>query len=94
MFEVFLDHQERVFQHLAMGNLTLKLSKCPFGYIQLKYLGHVVSKDEVMPDPKKIWAIKGFLVPATRKVVRRFMGSHGITIGSRISVRWLVHCHS
>lgn len=37
-------------------------------------LGHVISKDGVKPDPKKITAIQQFPTPINQKKVKRFLG--------------------
>lgn len=60
-----------------MANLKLKPSKCFCGYDQVKYLGHIVSKDGVALDPEKIRAVERFLVPTTRRSVRGFLGLAG-----------------
>ena len=38
--------------------LRLKLSKCEFFKSRVTYLGHIVSKNGIETDPKKIEAIK------------------------------------
>ena len=62
------EHIERlrsVFQKLAAAGLKLKPSKCEFFKSRVTYLGHIVSKDGIKTDPKKIEAIKNWLVPKT-----------------------------
>ncbi len=41
---------------------------------QVEYLGHVVSRDGIRPDPNKIKAVKEFPVPRCSKDVRSFLG--------------------
>lgn len=72
-FEDFLEWLEKVFQHLSMANIRLKQSKSIFGYNQVKYLEHIVIKQRVVLDPKKMLAIKKFLIPNTRTSVRGFL---------------------
>ena len=51
------DHVERlraVLQKLRAAGLKLKPSKCEFFKDHISYLGHIVSKDWVETDPKKI----------------------------------------
>ena len=51
------DHIERlrgVFEKLAAVDLRLKPSKCEFFKSQVVYLGHIVSKDSIETDPKKL----------------------------------------
>ena len=48
---------EGVFEKLAKAGLKLKSLKCKFFCSSLKYLGHIVSKDGIATDPRKIEAI-------------------------------------
>ena len=41
------------------------------------YLGHIIDKNGVRPDPKKIIAVKEFPVPKTQKNVKQFLGLAG-----------------
>ena len=55
------EHIERlrgVFEKLTAAGLRLKPSKCKFFKSRVTYLGHIVSKDGIKTDPKKIEAIK------------------------------------
>ena len=57
------DHITRlkgVFEKLAKAGLKLKPSKCEFFRSSLKYLGHIVSKDGIATDPRKIEAIRNW----------------------------------
>ena len=54
-----------MFEKLATAGLKLKPSKCEFFKLQIAYLGHIVSKDGIETDPKKIEAIKNWPVPKT-----------------------------
>ena len=47
-----------VFEKLSAAGLQLKPSRCEFFKLQIAYLGHIVSKDGIETDPKKITAIK------------------------------------
>ena len=71
------EHIERlkgVFEKLATVGLKLKSSKCEFFKLQGAYLGHIVSKDGIKTDPKKIEAIKNWPVPKTVTEVQSFLG--------------------
>ena len=54
-----------------------KFSKCEFRLNQVAFLGHVVSKDDIQVDPKKIEAIIDWPRPATVTEVRSFLGLAG-----------------
>ena len=71
------DHITRlqgVFEKLAKAGLRLKPSKCEFFYSSLKYLGHIVSKEGIATDPRKIEAIRNWPHPKTVTDVRSFTG--------------------
>ena len=73
-FEDHLQHLRLVFDRFRDAGLKLKPKKCHFGQKKVKYLGHVVSKEGVSPDPDKISAIKEYPVPRSIKDVRAFLG--------------------
>lgn len=62
-----------VFERLRKTNLKLNPKKCNFLQTELLYLGHVVSKDGVSPDPEKIKIIKEYPVPKNIDELRRFV---------------------
>ena len=47
--------------------------KCEFLRPEIEYLGHIVDKNGVRPDPQKIIAVKEFPVPKTQKNVKQFL---------------------
>ena len=62
------EHSQRlrcVFEKLSAAGLQLKPSKCLFFKTCITYLGHILSKDRIETDPKKITAIKEWPVPKT-----------------------------
>ena len=63
-----------VFEKLAEAGLKLKPSKCEFFKWQLAYLGHIVSKDGVKTDPKKILATVKWPRPSTVTNMCSFLG--------------------
>ncbi|CAC5379676.1 Retrovirus-related Pol polyprotein from transposon 297 [Mytilus coruscus] len=73
-FEEHLSHLEQVFTRLRDANLTLKPSKCVFAAKDVKYLGHIISKEGIKVDPEKTKAISTFPVPTRKKQVRSFLG--------------------
>ena len=73
-FRDHLDHLRLVFDRFREAGLKLKPKKCHFGQKSVKFLGHVISKDGVQPDPDKIKAIKEYPVPRRVKDVRAFLG--------------------
>ena len=57
--------------------LFTKFSKCDFFKDKIQYLGHVVTKEGISVDPKKIRAIEDWSVPKYMTDVRSFMGITG-----------------
>ncbi|KZS03761.1 Uncharacterized protein APZ42_033431 [Daphnia magna] len=54
-----------VLGRLRGANLQVKMEKCTFAQPQLRALGHIVDKNRVSPDPKKIQTVQDFLHPPT-----------------------------
>ena len=63
-----------VFECLAKAGLKLKPSNCEFFQTSLKYLGHIVSKNGIATDPRKIKAIQDWPRPKAVTEVRSFTG--------------------
>ena len=66
-----------VLQTLREHQLYAKFSKCEFWLDQVAFLGHVVSRDGIQVDPKKIEAITEWPRPTTVIEVRSFLGLAG-----------------
>ncbi|HRP36576.1 MAG TPA: reverse transcriptase domain-containing protein [Candidatus Dojkabacteria bacterium] len=76
-FQEHLQHLEEVLCKLASKGLYAKLSKCQFLVEEIEFLGHVVTKDGIKADPKKIEAISKMQAPEDADQVRRFLGMAG-----------------
>jgi hypothetical protein len=72
-----LSHVDRVLHLLSQHQLFLKKSKCVFGASEVEYLGHLVGKDGIRVDPKKIEAMQGWPHPKNLKSLRGFLGLIG-----------------
>ncbi len=64
-FATHLSHLKQVFQRLSQYGLKLRPYKCLLFQHQVKFLGHVVDKASVRPDPKKTAAVRGWPTPMT-----------------------------
>lgn len=73
-FDAHLIRLQLVLERLRGANLTLKPSKCSFGYNEIKVLGHVVNPKGILPDPSKVQAIREFPTPRRLRNVRSFLG--------------------
>ena len=58
---------------LQKAGLKVNTSKSCFGAHKFDYLGYHVTRDGVMPIPKKVEAIQVLVVPKTRKQLRQFI---------------------
>lgn len=73
-FDTHLERLKQVLTCLTSAGLQLNLKKCRFAARKLTILGHVVSKDGILPDPDKLRAVAEFPKPATLKDLRSFIG--------------------
>lgn len=64
-------------EQLRKANLKLQPNKCEFLKSKVTYLGHVISKDGVKPDPKKLEAARHFPRPKTPRNIKQFLGLAG-----------------
>jgi hypothetical protein len=72
-----LHHVDQVLRLLSQHQLFLKQSKCSFGASEVEYLGHLVGKDGIRVDPRKIEAMQDWPHPKTLKSLRGFLGLTG-----------------
>ena len=72
--EEHLRHIETIFERIRQHGLKLKLKKCAFFKEETEYLGFVISKDGVKPDPKKVEAIRDLPEPKSVREIRGFIG--------------------
>ena len=74
ILEDHLLHLERVIQRIIEVGLKLKPTKCRFVQRELEYLGHIVSRDGLKPNPRLVIAVKEFPEPTTAQETGRFLG--------------------
>lgn len=68
---------EKIFSRLRESNFKIQLDKSEFLKLETSYLGHVISKDGIKPNPDKIKAIQNFPLPKTATEIKRFLGLLG-----------------
>ena len=73
-FEEHLQHLSQVFERLRQANLKLKPKKCLFLREEVPYLGHVVTREGIHPDPSKTAKIREYPVPKDVSQLRQFLG--------------------
>ena len=62
------------FKRISDNGLTLNKTKCVFNKTRLEYNGNIYSAEGVMPDPKKVEAIRDFPTPQNASEVRSLLG--------------------
>jgi hypothetical protein len=72
-----LTHVDQVLCLLSQHHLFLKQYKFSFGASKVEYLGHLVGKDGVRVDPKKIESMQDWPHPKSLKILRGFLGLTG-----------------
>ena len=72
--EDHLQHLDTIFDRLRKHDLKLKLKKCNFLESETNYLGFIIGKDGIKPDPKKVEAIRSLPIPTCVREVRSFIG--------------------
>jgi hypothetical protein len=73
-FENHLDHLQQVFNKIREANLKIKLKKCFFCSLNIGFLGHVVGRDGIRPDPAKIEKVQNFPIPTNISQLRSALG--------------------
>jgi len=70
-------HLKGVFDYLMTNQFYLKKSKCTFAQPSIEYLGHIVSRKGVGPDPEKIHVMTERPILRNLKQLRGFPGLTG-----------------
>jgi hypothetical protein len=73
-------HNEKlreVLGRMRKHNLKLQPDKCEFLRKEVTFLGHVMTKDGVKPDEKKVEAVRNFPVPTCTRTLKSFLGLAG-----------------
>ena len=64
----------KVLERARSRNLRLNKNKCHIKQHEISYVGYILSKDGVKPDPKKTEAIAAMPAPKNREKLQRFIG--------------------
>lgn len=73
-FEEHLANVREVFKKLNGAKLKLSPKKCNLFCSEVKYLGHVISAEDVSTDPEKTAAVHNWSVPKDQHQLRSFLG--------------------
>ncbi|KAK1406979.1 hypothetical protein QVD17_38589 [Tagetes erecta] len=72
--ESMLEDISTTFKTLTQANMKLNPKKCTFGVEEGKFLGVMVTKSGIRPNPDKVEAVIQMASPKTRKEVQRLNG--------------------
>jgi hypothetical protein len=75
--EEHLDHLKMVLQRLREHQLYAKLSKCEFWIDEVLFLGHIINKDGLVVDLKKVADIPNWKAPTDARGIKSFIGMAG-----------------
>ncbi|GFH50707.1 hypothetical protein CTEN210_07183 [Chaetoceros tenuissimus] len=73
-FDEHLSQLEEIFQRFENAGLKVNASKCSFGLQEIPYLGYIISKEGLRPDPKKVQGIVDLHKPQTAKEMKSLIG--------------------
>jgi hypothetical protein len=68
------EHLKMVLQRLRDHQLYAKLRKCEFWISEVLFLGHIINRDELAVDPKKVADILGLKAPRDVRGIKSFIG--------------------
>jgi hypothetical protein len=70
-------HLRVVQQTLRENQLYAKLDKCEFWFQEVIFLGHVISAEGILVDPRKVEAVLKWERPTNVTEIRSFLGLAG-----------------
>ena len=73
----FAEHVEQLrlcFNRIRRAGLKINAKKCSFGLKEIPYLGYVITREGIKPDPKKIQGIMDLARPKTTTECRKLIG--------------------
>ena len=88
------EHDARLKQVLNRArevNLKFNAKKCRIRQEEVPYVGHVLSKEGLRPDPEKIRAVQEMQPPQNTKELKSFLGF--INIWQSSCPTWLLKAH-
>jgi hypothetical protein len=68
------EHLRKVLQRLRGCQLCAKLSKCEFWINEVLFLGHIINREGLAIDPKKVTTILDWKAPKDVRGIKSFIG--------------------
>jgi hypothetical protein len=68
-----------VLKHLQQAGMQVNPEKCKWFQSAVTYLGFLITREGIKPQPKKIQGILNMQCPTTQKAVRHFVGMDNFT---------------
>jgi hypothetical protein len=99
--EEHMDHLKMVLQRLREHQLYAKLSKCEFWIDEVLFLGHIINKEGLVVDPKKVVDILNWKAPTDARGIksryyRRFIEGFSkiaklmtALLGNKVEFKWI-----
>jgi hypothetical protein len=75
--EEHVNHLKMVLQRLREHQLYANLSKCEFWINEVLFLGHIINKEGLVVDPKKVVDILNWKAPTDARGIKSFIGMAG-----------------
>lgn len=66
-----------IFKVLEENKLKIQIDKCNFMQKETNFLGHIITKEGLKPNPEKINIIEKIQLPKTEKQIKSFLGITG-----------------
>ena len=73
-YQNHLNELDIVMTKLSEAGLKCKIDKCFFAQPEMEYLGYIITKQGIKPNPKKVQAILDLQRPTNKTEVRHFVG--------------------
>lgn len=73
-FEECYDKLVQVLKRLASANIRVNFKKCKFFVESLQYLGHLITKDGLLPSPEKLSTIEQAKTPSNETELKAYLG--------------------
>ncbi|CAK1577917.1 unnamed protein product [Parnassius mnemosyne] len=68
---------DKVFSRFRESNFKFQMEKSEFLKHETAYLGHIITRDGIKPNPDKISAVQKYPIPKNPKEIKQFLGLLG-----------------